>query len=155
MKYLNGIETLTELKSTYRKLAMKFHPDRGGCIEEMKVLNNEYDELFDILKNNYNSNVKEDRQTTEMNEDYRTIIEAIINLEGLEIEICGNWIWLTGNTKDHKEILKGLGFKWASKKKSWYWRADEYKSYGRKSTSMADIRSKYGSNGVKTTNKIG
>ena len=154
MRYFNTITTLAELKATYRKLAFEFHPDRGGDIEIMKAINNEYDEVFADLKAGYNSTVKEERQTTEMPEDYRVIIEAIINLEGLEIEICGNWIWLTGNTKEHKDILKGLGFKWAPKKKSWYWRADEYKSYGRKNTSMNDIRNKYGSNGVKTTTKI-
>ena len=153
MKYLNGIETLSDLKSTYRKLAMKMHPDLGGSLEEMKQLNNEYEELFKILKNSYNSTAKENRQTTEMAEDYRVIIEAIIILEGLVIEICGNWIWVTGNTMEHKDELKKLGFKWASKKKSWYWRADEFKSYGRRGATMTDIRSKYGSNGVKSETK--
>ena len=53
------------------------------------------------------------------------------------------------------KILKEHGFYWAPKKKMWYWRADEFKSYGRKSTSMNDIRNKYGSSKVvDTTNKL-
>ena len=154
MKYLNGISTLAELKATYRKLALKFHPDCGGSEKEMVELNNEYDELFEILKNSYNKEAGENRQTNEMSEDYRTIIEAIINLKGIEIEICGNWIWVSGDTKEHKATFKELNFKWASKKKMWFWRADEYKSYNRKTSSMNDIRTKYGSNGVKTTTKL-
>ena len=143
--YFTGIETLAELKKVYRRLAIINHPDRGGSEEEMKAINAEYDIVFEELKNGYNSKVKEERQTSEMAEDYRNIIMAIINLEGIEIEICGNWIWLSGNTREHKETLKSLSFRWASKKKMWYWRADEFKSYGRKSTSMNDIRNKYGS----------
>jgi len=154
MTYLNGIQTLAELKATYRKLAMKFHPDCGGSEEEMKALNNEYDQLFEELKTSYNEPLKEDRQTSEMAEDYRNIIEAIINLEGIEIEICGNWIWVGGDTRTHKALLKELSFKWAPKKKLWYWRADEFRSKGRKGVSMNDIRNKYGSNGVKTVNKL-
>lgn len=154
MKFLNGIQTLSELKATYRKLSMKFHPDLGGSESEMKALNNEYDIRFEELKFAYNEPLKEDRQTSEMAEDYRNIIEAIITLEGIEIEICGNWIWVSGNTKEHKDTFKSLNFKWAKKKMMWFWRADEYKSYNRKTSSMDDIRSKYGSNGVKTTAKL-
>ncbi|MBS0350771.1 MAG: hypothetical protein JSR33_06240, partial [Proteobacteria bacterium] len=34
----------------------------------------------------------------------------------LEIEICGAWIWLSGDTRPHKELLKQNGFRWAPKK---------------------------------------
>ena len=153
--YFNGCATLAELKATYKKLAFTFHPDcPNGDEEIMKDINAEYDEVFAVLKDSYNSEASEKRQTSEMAEDYRNIIEAIINLEGIEIEICGNWIWVGGDTRTHKALLKELSFKWAPKKKLWYWRADEFRSKGRKGVSMNDIRNKYGSNGVKTTNKL-
>ncbi|EPX3606214.1 DnaJ domain-containing protein, partial [Enterococcus faecalis] len=44
MKYIKNVETLEELKKAYKKLALKLHPDCGGNEEEMKILNNEYDE---------------------------------------------------------------------------------------------------------------
>jgi len=42
MKYFAGVQTEEELKVTYRKLVKKFHPDRGGNTEIMKMINYEY-----------------------------------------------------------------------------------------------------------------
>lgn len=142
-----GIQTLTELKAQYRKLAFMFHPDHGGDLEKMKDLNNQYDELFNILKNNYNKQAKEQgtHETNEMPEQYREIILAVMDLEGIEIELVGSWIWVSGNTREHKAVLKENGFLWASKKLMWYWRPEQYKSFSRKSKSMSEIRNKYGS----------
>ena len=50
MKYLKNIQTLEELKKAYHAWALKLHPDRGGDVEEMKILNSEYDELLDNKK---------------------------------------------------------------------------------------------------------
>lgn len=50
MKYLKNIKSFDDLKSKYRNLALKNHPDRGGDIEIMKIINNEYDLLFPIWK---------------------------------------------------------------------------------------------------------
>jgi hypothetical protein len=60
-------------------------------------------------------------------------------------------VWVSGNTKEHKETLKANGFMWASKKQMWYWRAAENKSHGKKNTTMADIRTKYGSEKINPT----
>lgn len=37
-----GVITEQELKSTYRKLVKKYHPDKGGSTEIMKIINYEY-----------------------------------------------------------------------------------------------------------------
>lgn len=153
--YFNGVSTLAELKATYKKLAFTFHPDCGGDEETMKDINAEYDEVFATLKTSYNNEASDTRQTTEMAEDYRTIIETLLNLEGIDLELCGNWIWVSGDTKTHKDTLKQLGMLWASKKKMWYWRADQFKSYGRSKSSMQDIRMKYGSTKFTTNERKG
>lgn len=49
MKYFNGIDTLDQLKSEYRRLAMENHPDRGGDVAVMQEVNAEFDLAFRIL----------------------------------------------------------------------------------------------------------
>lgn len=145
-KWFKGINTLEELKAEFKKLAMKHHPDLGGSTEDMQEINNEYDILSKVLPSQNKTTSQADN--TNNAERFRDILMAIIHLNGLEIEICGNWIWVSGNTREHKTTLKSNGFMWASKKEMWYWRAEEYSSHGKKNTTMADIRTKYGSEKV-------
>ena len=51
----------------------------------------------------------------------RQAIEKIFTLDGLEIEICGLWVWVGSETKKHKDTLKAAGYKWARKKVNGYW----------------------------------
>lgn len=52
MKYLReDIQTLEELKKEYHRLCLKLHPDVGGSDKEMKLLNAEYETLFERVKN--------------------------------------------------------------------------------------------------------
>lgn len=50
MKYFAQCKNLEELKKEFRRLAMIHHPDRGGDVETMKEINNEYDMMFPALK---------------------------------------------------------------------------------------------------------
>ena len=86
------------------------------------------------------------------------MLNKLFALDGLEIEICGNWIWIKGETKKHAKVLGrkegGIGCFYASKKEAWYYRPAEYKSRGGKGKSMDAIRAKYGStNPTKTAKK--
>jgi hypothetical protein len=72
-------------------------------------------------------------------------LRIVIMLEGLTIEICGAWVWLSGATFKHKAAIKSAGFKYGSKKKRWYFRPDDWQSKSRGNYSMDDIRGKYGS----------
>jgi hypothetical protein len=79
---------------------------------------------------------------------YPDIINKIVALEGLVIEIIGDWIWLSGNTYPYRKILKETGFLFASKKVMWFYRPAEYKSSNRSPMDIDSIRSKYGSNKI-------
>lgn len=144
MNHFENINTIEELKKAYRMLAKKYHPDLGGSTEIMKQVNNQYEKLFNDLKkgikNNTNFNV---------NDGFRQIIDKIIHMVGVEIEICGSWIWVSGETYKFKEALKEAGFQWAKKKRMWYW-ASEPITKKRSSTSMEKIRALYGSEKIKT-----
>lgn len=42
LKFFDGINTLEDLETEYRRLAMQLHPDRGGTDREFQDLNDEY-----------------------------------------------------------------------------------------------------------------
>ena len=50
MKYFKDIKSFEDLKSQYRALARRYHPDAGGDAEAMKEINNLFDDLFIIWK---------------------------------------------------------------------------------------------------------
>lgn len=151
MKWFNvsEIRTLDDLKKAYRQLSKAHHPDLGGSTQDMQEINNEYQALFDSLKSEHNARVDatgKGHKTEETAADFIRIIEILIKLDGLDIELCGSWLWIGGNTRKHKEALKAAGCQWCSKKKLWSWKpaGKRYHSY-RGTKSMAEIRTKYGS----------
>ena len=146
MKYFQNIKNLDELRAAYRALLKKFHPDNGGSEEATKEINLEYEKLFQILKNRSGAD-QETKYNTQEDENLREVLQQIINLN-VNIEICGSWIWVSGNTYPVKESLKAAGFKFSKNKKAWYWHAGEYTRRGKK-VSLDYIRTKYGSETVK------
>ena len=145
-KYFNNCNTLDELKAEYRRLVKKYHPDCGGDDETMKQINDEHDRRFETLKANHNKTADEYHQTTETAEEFRQIIIELMKLDGLDIELCGSWLWIGGNTKEHKDRLKALGCRWSNNKKLWYWRHEEQgRKWHRGNRTMGEIRTKCGS----------
>lgn len=145
-KYFQNINSLDELKKEYRRLTLINHPDRGGDVETMKQINIEYEQRHEELKNHWNATHDEEHQTTETPEEFRDILEKLLKLDGLDIELCGSWLWIGGNTYEHREALKAAGCKWSKPKGKWYWHHvyEGSRHYRGKST-MATIRAKYGS----------
>lgn len=144
--------TLEELKKAYRELARKHHPDAGGGETEMKQVNAEYERLFEELKE-IHVNAKGEtyrKATAETPEHFINIINELIRLEDILIEIMGSFIWVSGETKQYKEKLKELGFKWSVNKSSWYLPPEGYKRYGKGTYSLDEIRGMYGSQEVQT-----
>ena len=150
MKYFTNIETLEDLKKAYRTLAMKHHPDRGGDLETMKEINSEYDSLFKrfghVHKNKDGQTYE--KRTEETAEEFKDLIDKLIRMQGITVEIIGSFVWISGDTKPHKEGLKALGFIWHSQKKCWYKKPAGYRRKTKKNYSMAEIRDMYGVQGT-------
>ena len=142
---LSGTITTEDVKQAYRKAAMTYHPDKNPAgAEMMKIINAAYDVLREFegeIEGAGNDAGEEENYSQAVNE----ALNVIIVLDGLIIEICGAWVWVSGETYQHKAILKGAGFKFAGKKKSWYFRPEDWSSSSRGAYSMDDIRDKYGS----------
>lgn len=148
-KWFSNPKTLEELKKQYKKLAMAHHPDCGGTTEEMQEINAEYDELFAVLKNaksTADGKVYEtSEEVKETPEEFKKIINELVKLQGIEIEICGNWVWITGNTYNCRESLKALKFRFSKKKTAWYYHNEDYKKKSKKTFSLDEIRELFGS----------
>lgn len=141
-KYFWDCKSLDDVKALYKKLAMEFHPDRGGDTQIMQEINLQYEQIKQNPFFKF-SNKKEETQ-----KDYSVFPEIINNIIGyrdITIELCGNWIWLSGATYKYSKQLKTLGFYFAGEKKLWYWRPSDYKSANREPRSIDYIRGKYGS----------
>lgn len=145
----NKCETLEELKAVYKRLAMQHHPDRGGDVEIMKQVNALFDEYFETLKNVHRNKAGEKytKETKETPSEYKDIINELLKMRGVVIEIIGSFIWVSGDTKEHKDKLKSMGFKWHSKKVCWYKPPAGYKKHNNKKYTMNDIRNMFGTSG--------
>jgi len=154
IKYILNVTTLEDLKKEYKRLAMQHHPDCGGDTETMKAINNEYDFLFEKLKNthkNKDGKYYTKESTEETAGEWREVINSLIRLrmENVLIEVIGSFLWISGNTKPYKDQIQALGFKWSQNKTSWYMSPKGYRKYSSKQYGMNDIRDMYGSSKVR------
>ena len=149
----DGITTMDELKRAYKRLAVKLHPDTPtGSEVAMKALNNAYDAAVARISRTErratSSGAREYDEAATASEAaaWRDTLLSLLKLAGLEIELCGRWLWITGDTYQHRAALKALGCRWSSGKKAWYWHApDDGGAHSRRRVDMATIRAKYGS----------
>ena len=142
---LSGDITPSDTKLAYRRACAQFHPDRNPAgLEMMKIINAAYDVLRDYTGSS--------EQTAENHfaDELSDAINAVVNLDGVIVEVCGTWIWLSGETYQHRAIIKDAGYKFASKKKMWYF--GEH-SAGRGAAPIEQIRTTYGSKTIVSTQR--
>jgi curved DNA-binding protein CbpA len=143
---LSGNVSQEDIKTAWRLSALKYHPDKNAAgLEMMKIVN----EAYETLKSYSNNIVFDD---SEIDLDYgEKINEALNNVYNLNItiEVCGAWVWLSGNTFTVKDKIKDAGFKFARKKKAWFFRPEQYKSRNRKPWDLEQIRTTHGSKVIK------
>ena len=144
LKEFKNVEGINEAKKIYKTLAKKLHPDMiGGSEDAFKILNAVYTDLIEY-KIYFSNDFKIDKKK-------KKIISLILHFENITIELVGSWVWVSGDTKEIKDKLKEFGFKWASKKRMWYF--GEMKSKNPIPKSMEEIKGKYRSETLKTKEK--
>lgn len=152
------VDDVNKLRTEYKKLLVKWHPDNNkrDTTEVMQEINQEYGFLFEKLRMAYsktthakdNDFVKQ-HYDWKKDENLRKILWKLSTLEGITIEVCGIWIWVSGDTTKYKHELSSWGLRWAQKKKMWYVHFDDtYYKRSHKTFTMEQIRENYGSENV-------
>jgi len=162
MKWFNqeDLKDVNTLRAAYKRLLIKYHPDnnKNDTTGMMQEINAEYDLLFQQLKDTYEHSDNYKKQTDRQKQAYdwekdkqlRAIIVALSKFAGLEIELCGTWVYVRGETYPYRKELKVLGMNYNRQKKCWIIHFDDYYKYHKKSVSMSHIRDKYGSMIIRT-----
>lgn len=157
-QYFIDCHTEAEVRSIYRQLAMKHHPDHGGSDEDMKLINAAYQEALkavDGTTTTWTDNAGHERETTYHynEEDETALILKMMELMSLKTKIpnikvylIGRWLWVAGTNKEDKDLLnrKGAGLKWSDDKAMWYWHKWEGYRHYRGDASLMSMAKKYG-----------
>ena len=146
---VTGAVTKADIKKAFRKASSKYHPDKGGSHTMMQAVNAAWDCLKDFEGSLDSGEQSGDPKYSDLLND---AINSVINLDGVIVELCGGWLWVTGSTKKHKDALgkNGAGFFYAKKKQAWYFRPQDWCSSGRGNWSLDKIRENHGSQVVKS-----
>ena len=148
--YFDNCKTCEDVKRTYRDLAKRLHPDAGGDEEAFKKMAAEYERAFNRYKDVHVNAAGDtyEKKTNETPQQFADIISKVINLDGVIIEIIGTWVWLTGNTKAYKDVIKAAGFWWSKSKSAWYWNGETEHKKHRGYYNMNELRDRWGAQKV-------
>jgi len=150
MNYFTNLSTVGQVKSEYRTLAKLFHPDRGGDTKTMQEINAAYHTKLENLNGQTSLGTDGKEHTYHYNRDIeQEVMDKVfdllkLNMADVEIEIIGTWVWVSGDTKPHKESIKELGCRWHSKRVRWYWRQSPHYRRTYSGLAMDELRAMYG-----------
>ena len=139
-KVLEHARTMDDLKAEYRRAVKCCHPDLGGSHEAMVKLNSEYEAMFLRLESE-----ETERAGHRIDDGFRQVVSSILHVPGIEVELVGTWLWVSGDTRPVKEELKAAGFRWSSKRGKWHWNPDGWRHHRPSRDSFAELRSRFGS----------
>lgn len=150
--YFRASTDAQDLKRRYIELIKKNHPDKGGSVEVCQLINSIYDKLVTAgLHSDYAwceepgpRHHKAQKNMTELSEKMKDIISKTIVLDGLKVEMCGTWLWVSGTTYNYYNELHDLGMTYHRTKRCWYYHEGAYSRAGKYSPDMDQIREKYG-----------
>lgn len=154
MQYFRHIDHRTpieEIMRQFHELAMRFHPDKGGSNEDMAAILAEFAALkrthSHIHQASNGSVYESDSQDDgpQVPEGFEDIIQALVTIDGIEVEIVGTWVWVSGDTYPNRGRLKELGFRWAKSHQKWYLAGDSGGRHRRSGKTFDEIVATYGS----------
>ncbi len=142
LKWFKDCKTQKDAKSLYHKLCRQYHPDISGTDTTaiMQQINAEFADVFERLpkgdkraethtsaeQNRGSENESRGNNTTRATaERFMKIIQRLVKCEGVQIEIVGSWIWLSGDTFKYMRAIKQMGFKYSAKHKKYYLSDDD------------------------------
>jgi curved DNA-binding protein CbpA len=156
--FFRDCATVDQVKTRYRDLARKHHPDLGGDTATMQQINAEYEiAMKRAIAGDPDSYRAE--QATAGFEPLREAIEFAVTLpDSVDVIVRGFWLWLEGDTFNNRDQIKafvssrGKRFKFAPKKRAWFFAAVPSTNRGRE-FSMDEIEFKYGREEIKERRK--
>ena len=138
-KFFSHYENEQDLRIRAFKLQEILELDQPENSKLRGEIKSEYQYLLDSFKTLKKGS---EEKAKELSQD--EIIEKIAPLK-LDVERCGAWIWVSGNTKPHRDFLKKLKMRFSPNKKCWYYRPDKFRSTSNQLVDMEEIRKMYGS----------
>jgi hypothetical protein len=147
MNWFNGCSNENEVKSRYRDLAKQHHPDLGGDTAIMQAVNAAYEAA---LKGAYRAAGMKDDEINwrwDMDDEVAGKVREIIKYQGVIVELVGRWVWVTGNTRPIKDILKAAGYYFSGQKCAWYFRrkVDGWRRRNAPRKTLEEIKAQFGS----------
>ena len=155
-----------EAKTAYRKSCLAYHPDRNPAGNEMiKIVIDAWETL---KKNGFPLNAEiEESELYDYGAEINEALNKIINLEGVIVEVCGSWVWVSGSKYEQRKIFcpprqydenkkaiadDEIRFKWSRDKRRWYYRPQTKKcfKFSGNLLSMEEIQKRYGSSRIKS-----
>ena len=101
---------LKNLKRLIRKLLLSFTQITIQPKTPRKISGNagRIQTAFEKLKNvHVNKDGEEyEKETTETAGEFMELINKLLHFPDIEVELCGSWIWVSGETKAVKDDLK-------------------------------------------------
>ena len=147
--YFEKCPRLEDIRSRFRELAFSYHPDRGGDTAIMQEVNCQYLSALKAFHGTktFTSNNKEYefKYNEKLEKEIIEKLQAVLAVEmiGVEVLLIGTWIWVVGTTKEYKETIKSLGFKWHREKACWFYHVGKWRGKGSKK-SLEEIADTYG-----------
>ena len=153
-QFFKGCKDPGQVKSLYRDLAMRHHPDRGGDTATMQDVNAAYLLALQMLDGFVSKGTDDKDHTYKYNDTrerdliakYAAIIRAKLP-DHITVEIVGIYIWVSGTSKADTEAraaLKELKLVWHSKRLMWYWKPTDYRTRYNARLDYDDLKNLYG-----------
>ena len=153
MNYFGNLTTVAEIKVHYRRLYMRYHPDRGGNTATMQEINAQYHSALSCCDG---QTYRGTDQASHTYHYYAHVEQAVMDkigeiialgMDNVDIRLIGHWVWVTGDTRRYARQLgkHGLQLRWHPKRKAWYWHLPSKRKYHFNShVDLDDLAATYG-----------